>query len=116
MRWRSFEKQNPNAGVSLPKNDYRKIPDRTLRDILNIFSEIKVGEGDVFGKIYEYFLGKFALSEGQKGPASFSRRLRSSNSSSRVIEPFKADARVFDPACGTWRNVRSVPRSLWNIT
>lgn len=95
-----FEKLNPNAGVTLPKNDYRKIPDKTLREILNIISEIKVSEGDVFGKIYEYFLGKFALSEGQKGgefytPTSVVKLIV------EVIEPFKADARVFDPACGT---------------
>ncbi len=95
-----FEKLNPNAGVTLPKNDYRKIPHETLREILNIISEIKVSEGDVFGKIYEYFLGKFALSEGQKGgefytPTSVVKLIV------EVIEPFKADARVFDPACGT---------------
>lgn len=96
----AFEKENQSAGVTLPKNDYRKIPDKTLRDILNIISEIKVSEGDVFGKIYEYFLGKFALSEGQKGgefytPTSVVKLIV------EVIEPFKADARVFDPACGT---------------
>lgn len=54
----------------------------------------------MFGKIYEYFLGKFALSEGQKGgefytPTSVVKLIV------EVIEPFKADARVFDPACGT---------------
>lgn len=95
-----FEEENPVAGVKLPKNDYIKIPHKTLRDIINIISGLKIAEGDVFGKIYEYFLGKFALSEGQKGgefytPTSIVKLIV------EVIEPFKADARVFDPACGT---------------
>ena len=94
------DENNPSANITLPQNDYRKIPDKTLRDILNIISEVTVSEGDVFGKIYEYFLGKFALSEGQKGgefytPTSVVKLIV------EVIEPFKADARVFDPACGT---------------
>lgn len=96
----AFEKENESLNVSLPKNEYLKIPDKNLRDILNIVSEITVVEGDVFGKIYEYFLGKFALSEGAKGgefytPTSVVKLIV------EVIEPFKADARVFDPACGT---------------
>ena len=94
------DENNPSANITLPQNDYRKIPDKTLRDILNIVSEVTVSEGDVFGKIYEYFLGKFALSEGQKGgefytPTSVVKLIV------EVIEPFKPDARVFDPACGT---------------
>jgi len=96
----AFETENQSLEVSLPKNEYLKIPHKTLRDILDIISEITVIEGDVFGKIYEYFLGKFALSEGQKGgefytPTSVVKLIV------EVIEPFKADARVFDPACGT---------------
>jgi type I restriction enzyme M protein len=55
-------------------------------------------EGDAFGKIYEYFLGKFAMSEGQKGgefftPTSIVRLIV------EVIEPFAG--RIFDPACGS---------------
>ena len=96
----AFEDENPGAGVKLPKNDYFKIPNQTLREIVNIISGLTVAEGDVFGKIYEYFLGKFALSEGQKGgefytPTSVVKLIV------EVIEPFKSDARVFDPACGT---------------
>lgn len=96
----AFEEENQSLEVALPKNEYLKIPHKTLRDILNILSEITVVEGDVFGKIYEYFLGKFALSEGQKGgefytPTSVVKLIV------EVIEPFKTDARVFDPACGT---------------
>ncbi len=55
-------------------------------------------EGDAFGKIYEYFLGKFAMSEGQKGgefftPTSIVKLIV------EIIEPFHG--RIFDPACGS---------------
>jgi type I restriction enzyme M protein len=55
-------------------------------------------EGDAFGKIYEYFLGKFAMTEGQKGgefftPTSIVRLIV------EIIEPFHG--RIYDPACGS---------------
>ena len=55
-------------------------------------------EGDAFGKIYEYFLGKFAMTEGQKGgefftPTSIVKLIV------EIIEPFHG--RIFDPACGS---------------
>ncbi len=55
-------------------------------------------EGDAFGKIYEYFLGKFAMSEGQKGgefftPTSIVKLIV------EIIEPFHG--RIYDPACGS---------------
>jgi len=55
-------------------------------------------EGDAFGKIYEYFLGKFAMSEGQKGgefftPTALVRLIV------EIIEPFHG--RILDPACGS---------------
>jgi type I restriction enzyme M protein len=55
-------------------------------------------EGDAFGKIYEYFLGKFAMAEGQHGgefftPTSLVKLIVS------VIEPFHG--KILDPACGS---------------
>lgn len=55
-------------------------------------------EGDAFGKVYEYFLGNFAMSEGQKGgeffmPTSFVKLIV------EIIQPFHG--RIFDPACGS---------------
>ena len=55
-------------------------------------------EGDAFGKIYEYFLGKFAMSEGQKGgefftPTSIVKLIV------EIIEPYHG--RILDPACGS---------------
>ncbi len=86
----------------LPKDAYaeiEKIDVDLLPDLLKTFSDIpKDASGDVFGKIYEYFLGKFALSEGQKGgefftPTSVVRFIVES------IEPYSG--KIFDPACGS---------------
>src|SRR5690606_4714490 len=72
---------------------------RLLKELLKTFSTIPVDlEGDTFGRIYEYFLGKFAMSEGQGGgefytPTSIVRLLV------EVLEPF--GGRVLDPACGS---------------
>jgi type I restriction enzyme M protein len=55
-------------------------------------------EGDAFGKVYEYFLGKFAIAEGAKGgeyftPMSIVRLIV------EIIEPF--NGKILDPACGS---------------
>ncbi len=86
----------------LPKDPYFDIEqkkDTILPQLLKVFSDIPKGADiDVFGKIYEYFLGKFALSEGQKGgefftPTAVVRFIV------EVIEPFQG--KIFDPACGS---------------
>ena len=86
----------------LPKDPYfdiEKKKEDILPQLLKLFSDIpKKASGDVFGKIYEYFLGKFAMSEGQKGgefftPTAVVRFIV------EVIEPFKGT--LFDPACGS---------------
>lgn len=86
----------------LPKEvyfDIEKKKDDILPGLLKTFSDIPLdADSDVFGKIYEYFLGKFALSEGQKGgefftPTSVVRFIV------EVIEPFSG--KIFDPACGS---------------
>ncbi|MBK7390182.1 MAG: N-6 DNA methylase [Bacteroidetes bacterium] len=67
--------------------------------MLKTFSDIpKDASGDVFGKIYEFFLGEFAMSEGQKGgefftPTSVVRFIV------EVIEPYAG--KIYDPACGS---------------
>jgi len=86
----------------LPKDPYFAIEKKKadiLPQLLKAFSDIpKDASGDVFGKIYEYFLGKFALSEGQKGgefftPTAVVRFIV------ETIEPFSG--KIFDPACGS---------------
>ncbi len=86
----------------LPKDEYAPLTrtDKTIpAQLLKTFSDIpKDANGDVFGKIYEYFLGNFALTEGQKGgefftPTSVVQLMV------EIIEPHKGT--VYDPACGS---------------
>ena len=67
--------------------------------MLKAFSKTSMDiEGDVFGKIYEHFLGKFAMSEGQKG-GEFFAPLSIVKLIVEIIEPFHG--RIYDPACGS---------------
>ena len=86
----------------LPQDEYFKITqsDKTLlKTLLKNFDDIPDdATGDILGKIYEYFLGKFALSEGQGGgefftPTSVVKYMV------EVIEPYHG--KLFDPACGS---------------
>lgn len=95
---RAVEAENEELKDVLPKT-YNRLENDTLVVLLRNFSEIPMDvEGDVFGKIYEYFLGKFAMSEGQRGgefftPISIVRLIV------EVIEPYHG--RILDPACGS---------------
>jgi len=94
----AIEKENPELKDVLPKQ-YKKFSDPVLKDLLKSFSNIGEGvSGDVFGQIYEYFLGKFAMSEGQKGgefftPTSLVQLIV------EIIEPFSG--KILDRACGS---------------
>ena len=93
-----IEVHNPDLKGVLPK-DYSRIPDDILGELLRLLRALpEVIEGDGFGLIYEYFLGKFALSEGRKGgefftPTSIVRLIV------EILEPFHG--KIYDPACGT---------------
>ncbi|KUK99338.1 MAG: Site-specific DNA-methyltransferase (Adenine-specific) [Parcubacteria bacterium 32_520] len=93
-----IEAQNENLRGVLPKS-YDRLNDDTLIAILKLFSEIPMDvDGDIFGKIYEYFLGNFAMAEGQRGgefftPTSIVKLI------AEIIEPYHG--RVYDPACGS---------------
>jgi type I restriction enzyme M protein len=51
---------------------YNRLDKELLVSLLKNFAAVPMDiEGDAFGKIYEYFLGKFAMSEGQKGGEFF---------------------------------------------
>jgi type I restriction enzyme M protein len=95
---RAIEKHNPQLAGVLPKTFYLFTP-TLLKDLLKKVSEIPVSlDFDAFGRIYEYFLGEFAMSEGQGGgefytPSSIVKLL------TEVIEPFHG--RILDPACGS---------------
>ena len=67
----AIEAVNPDLSGVLPQT-YDRLDNGMLFELLKIFNSIPMDiEGDAFGKIYEYFLGKFAMSEGQKGGEFF---------------------------------------------
>ncbi|MBU3965850.1 MAG: type I restriction-modification system subunit M [Euryarchaeota archaeon] len=95
---RAIESENEELKDILPKT-YNHLDNSILVELLKTFNSVPMDiEGDAFGKIYEYFLGKFAMSEGQKGgefftPTSIVKLIV------EVIEPYHG--RIFDPACGS---------------
>ena len=95
---KAIETENEDLRDVLPKT-YQKFDKELLVSLLKNFSEISRSiEGDAFGQIYEYFLGKFAMSEGQKGgefftPTSIVKLIV------EIIEPYHG--RLLDPASGS---------------
>jgi type I restriction enzyme M protein len=77
------------------KPEYRIIPKQLLKYFADIPKDIS---GDMFGHIYEYFLGEFAKAEGQKGGEFFTPR-SVVRLMVEIIEPDKGT--VYDPACGS---------------
>ncbi|NVZ09537.1 SAM-dependent DNA methyltransferase [Allochromatium humboldtianum] len=101
----AIEAYKPELAGSLPKHEYhrltqsaeetRHLPFALLRQFDNIPED---ATGDIFGQIYEYFLGKFALAEGQGGGEFFTPR-SVVQLMVEIIEPHGGT--VFDPACGS---------------
>lgn len=95
---KAIEAENENLKDVLPKS-YNRLSEDVLFALLKLLSGISMDiEGDVFGKIYEYFLDKFAMAEGRRGgefftPTSLVRLIV------EVIEPYYG--RIYDPACGS---------------
>ncbi|MFN8429674.1 MAG: class I SAM-dependent DNA methyltransferase [Spirosomataceae bacterium] len=83
----------------LPKN-FSIFSKELLRELLRIFNKevLQKAEGDLFGKIYEYFLGKFAMTGAQEG-GEFFTPMSLVQTIVNVIEPDHGI--VFDPACGS---------------
>ena len=95
---KAVEAENEDLKGVLPKT-YNRIENSILISLLKNFSQIAVdAEGDTFGKIYEYFLGNFARSEGQRGgefftPTTLVKLIV------EIMEPYHG--RIHDPACGS---------------
>lgn len=95
---KAIEIENPDLKDVLPKS-YNRLENATLFELLKLMASIPMDiEGDVFGKIYEYFIGKFAMSEGQKG-GEFFTATAIVKLIVEIIEPFHG--KIFDPACGS---------------
>ena len=99
-----IEKENESLKGVLTKNYSRPELDKTrLGELVTLFTNIEVGssaaqEKDILGRVYEYFLGRFASAEGKLGgefytPSCVVRTLV------EMIEPFSGQ--IFDPACGS---------------
>jgi type I restriction enzyme M protein len=81
----------------------QKLDSKSLGGLIDLIGSIALGDAeaqaqDVLGRVYEYFLGQFALAEGKKGgqfytPESIVRLLV------QILEPYHG--RVFDPCCGS---------------
>ena len=95
---RMVEAQNSQLDGVLPKS-YNRLDRSTLIELLRIMAQIPMNiEGDAFGKIYEYFLGNFAMAEGRRGgvfftPTSIVKLIV------EILQPFRGT--ILDPACGS---------------
>ena len=94
----AIEADNEQLEDVLPKT-YNRLEKPVLIELRRAMTEISMEvEGDVFGKIYEYFLGKFAMAEGQRGgefftPTSIVKLIV------EILQPYQG--RILDPACGS---------------
>lgn len=100
----AIEKDNPSLKGVLPKVfAQEKLDKGSLGGLIDLISTAVLGtkeaqSKDILGRVYEYFLGEFALAEGKKGgqfytPGSVVRLLV------EMMEPY--EGRVFDPCCGS---------------
>lgn len=95
---RVIEEHNSELNGVLPKS-YTSLDNRTIASLLrHINGYTKDLEGDAFGLVYEYFLAKFALAEGQ-GAGEFFTPESVVRLIVEILEPFHG--RIFDPACGS---------------
>ena len=100
----AIERDNPSLKGVLPK-DYARpgLDKQRLGQIINLVSDIALGSAadrarDTLGRVYEYFLTRFASAEGKNGgqfytPSCVVRCLV------EMLAPYKG--RIYDPACGS---------------
>ena len=95
---KEIEAENKELAGILPKS-FQILENRSIIMLLKNFNQIPDDiEGDAFGRIYEYFLGKFAIADGSGGgefftPTSIVKLIV------EILEPYKGY--IYDPACGS---------------
>jgi type I restriction enzyme M protein len=99
----TIEKNNKALRGALPDNYFSRLGlDVTklasLLDTINDIDTTKDPQNDLVGRVYEYFLSKFALAEG-KGKGEFYTPKSIVNLIAEMIEPYKGI--IYDPACGS---------------
>jgi len=84
----------------LPKQEYTELDDDALRQVLRIFNDpaLQKADGDVFGRIYEYFLTQFADQKAHDN-GEFFTPISIVETIVNVIEPVRG--KIIDPACGS---------------
>ncbi|MDA1131406.1 MAG: class I SAM-dependent DNA methyltransferase, partial [archaeon] len=94
----AIEDVNEDLRGALPRN-YSAIENKTLIELMRVFDNIPLDtRGDLFGHIFEYFLGKFALKEGQGGGTFYTP----SSVVRMIVEILEPDhGLILDPACGS---------------
>lgn len=100
----AVEKENPSLRGVLPKDFGRPSLDKVrLGEVVDLISKIGLGDSasqsqDILGRVYEYFLGRFAAAEGKSGGQFFTPQCVV-NLLVEMIEPFRG--RVYDPCFGS---------------
>ena len=98
----TIEKANPALKGALPDNYYSRLHIDTakLASLLDEIDRINTddAENDIIGRVYEYFLSKFALAEG-KGKGEFYTPKCIVNLIAELLEPY--DGTLYDPCCGS---------------
>ena len=99
-----IERDNPALKDVLPKDYARPALDRQrLGQLIDMISNVRVGDEDarskdVLGRVYEYFLSRFASAEGKKGGEFYTPRCVV-KLLVEMLEPYRG--RVYDPCCGS---------------
>ncbi|WP_298499806.1 class I SAM-dependent DNA methyltransferase [uncultured Algibacter sp.] len=99
----TVEKNNTSLKGALPDNYFSRLNMdvsklAALLDTINNIDTLKDQQQDIVGRVYEYFLSKFAIAEG-KGKGEFYTPKSIVNLIAELIEPYKG--KIYDPACGS---------------
>lgn len=99
----TIEKSNKSLKGALPNNYYSRLgldisKLASLLDEINKIKTLRNKDEDIIGRVYEYFLKKFALQEG-KGKGEFYTPKCVVNLIAELIQPYKGI--IYDPACGS---------------
>mgnify|MGYP003664848365 FL=1 len=99
----TIEKNNPSLKGALPDNYFSRLALdisklAALLDTINNIDTQKDKAQDIVGRVYEYFLSKFAIAEG-KGKGEFYTPKSIVNLIAEMLEPYEGI--IYDPACGS---------------
>lgn len=116
----TVEKNNPALKGALPDNYYSRLnldvaKLSSLLDTINKIDTLKDKEQDIVWRVYEYFLGKFAIAE-WKGKWEFYTPKSIVNLIAELLEPYKG--KIYDPACGSGgmfvQSIKFIEAHKWN--